>query len=63
LLGAGIFERVDYPVEPPDPPDLVIEVESLGSSDEAIAWAVLAAAATGAAEPRPRPWWREPRSE
>jgi hypothetical protein len=47
MLRAGLFERVYYPVEPPDPPEYVVEVTALGNLDEAILWALLASAATG----------------
>lgn len=47
LLKQGIFQRVHYPVEPRELPNVVIEVEALGSLDEAILWAIIAAGATG----------------
>jgi hypothetical protein len=47
LLRSGLFERVHFPVEPPDPPEVVIEVEALGELDEAITWAVFASAVVG----------------
>jgi hypothetical protein len=43
-LKQGIFERAHYPVEPRDFPRVVIEVEAIGSLDEAIAWAIIASA-------------------
>jgi hypothetical protein len=47
LLRSGLFERVYFPVEPPGPPEVVIEVEALGELDEAITWAVVASAIVG----------------
>jgi hypothetical protein len=47
LLSRGIFSKVYYPVEPIDPPGTVVEVVGLGDFDEAVLWAMIAAAATG----------------
>jgi hypothetical protein len=47
LLDASLFERVYYPVEPPEPPEWIIEVQALGRMNEASLWAVIAATATG----------------
>jgi len=47
LLSRGVFREVYYPVEPIDPPTTVVEVIGLGDADEAVAWALIAATATG----------------
>jgi hypothetical protein len=47
LLRSGRFERVHHPVEPPDPPRLVIEVQALGGADEFALWSAVAALVIG----------------
>ena len=47
LLSQGTFSEVHYRVEPIDPPSTVVEVVGLGKFDEAVVWALFAAAATG----------------
>ncbi|MDJ0867770.1 MAG: hypothetical protein QNK03_16820 [Myxococcota bacterium] len=47
LLAQDVFDEIHYPVEPVDPPSVVLEVEAVGHFDEAVTWAFIGATITG----------------